>query len=134
MIENFGHALGGMAQDRGRARLQALVDRRQGIRSPDELRADLAEWQAAHTDVNQKLEAQIKVSRVNAAMYAGSQEQVKALKAALAAVSPNNPLLQITTQRDAEGKPKSKLLLLYEAGFDAWLRARNINPVGLRKE
>jgi hypothetical protein len=127
MIENIAHGIGGWAQDRGVAKLDAMIARASGIKSPDQV---LAELKANYTQA-------IETAEVNGAMYQGANAQVLALMEALKSVCPNHPLLLTSGQKYVDGKPKSKLRILFEAAFDNKLRVvggyLGANPKAHRK-
>ena len=73
----------------------------------------------------------------NGALYEGAVAQRDAVIEALRALSPNHPVLQNSASKFKDGKPKSKLRLIFEAAFDKdMLRVGGIfaNPKAYRTD
>jgi hypothetical protein len=114
---------GGMA--RHEARMATLFQPR-GPSLEDQLEAVQAENRQNH-----------KNAVVNAAMCEGYEVQIRALAEALRSVAPHHPILGTSGQSFQDGKPKSKLRVMFENAFDKKLLSVGgifgVNPKIYRK-
>jgi len=127
MVESSMIGLGLSAMANARADRRAAGPGGYNIAATDRMLAELR----AERDKNY-------VSTVrNGALYEGAVAQRDAVIEALRALSPNHPVLQNSASKFKDGKPKSKLRLIFEAAFDKdMLRVGGIfaNPKAYRTD
>jgi hypothetical protein len=139
MIEGMGGAVNDWAQGRHQQRMGVLGDAIFGrTQQPVQRTYDADATDRLLSELRAERDQARKNAALNKAMEQASIDQVIALKDALKTLSPTHPLLQMSNQKYSDGKQKSKLRLIWEAGFDKFLRdlggSMSVNPKAHRKD